>query len=249
MLTNERPAVPRTLFISDLHLAAAEPATTQTFLRFMQDIAPQAEALYVLGDLFEYWLGDDSLDEPLHRSVVGAFARFTADGTPLFFMHGNRDFLLGQTFFAATGGTLLTDALVKDLYGAPTLLMHGDTLCTDDVDYQRFRAMVRAPAWQASFLARPLAERQAMAEGLRGTSEEAKRAKSAAIMDVSLPTVDATLRSHAYPRLIHGHTHRPARHVHVVDGRECERWVISDWYAGRGGYLVVGPEGCEARSL
>jgi UDP-2,3-diacylglucosamine hydrolase len=164
-------------------------------------------------------------------------------------MHGNRDFLLGERFCSRAGGRLLPDPTRIDLYGTSTLLMHGDTLCTDDVEYQHFRATVREPRWQANFLARPLAERKAIAQGLRNRSEEAKQDKSMDIMDVALPAVEATLRRHGYPRLIHGHTHRPATHRHMVDGHECERWVLPDWYGQHGGYIEVTPRGIEARAL
>lgn len=239
----------KTLFISDLHLRAHEPETTESFLRFSRNVAPHAEALYVLGDLFEYWVGDDSLDEPFHQRIVGAFAEIARSGAALFFMHGNRDFLLGQAFCDACGGKLLQDPTLLDLYGVRTLLMHGDTLCTDDVEYMRFRREVRNPARQADFLGRSLAERKALIEGLRNESEQEKRRKPAAIMDVTVATVEAELRDHGYPRLIHGHTHRPARHVHVVDGRACERWVLTDWHGRRGGYLAVTPDGCEAHPV
>jgi UDP-2,3-diacylglucosamine hydrolase len=239
--------MPETLFISDLHLAENEPETTQAFLRFARDIAPRAEALYVLGDLFEYWIGDDTLTEPFHSAIVDTFAGIARSGTPLFFMHGNRDFLLGQKFCDACGGYLLPDPTLIDLYGIPTLLMHGDTLCTDDVDYMHFRAIVRDPAWQVDFLAKPLAERRSIVQDMRCQSEETKRQKSMAIMDVALTAVEATLREHGYPRLIHGHTHRPAKHLHSVDGKTCERWVLTDWYGDRSGYLAVMPDGCEAR--
>lgn len=239
----------KTLFISDLHLAPDSPLTTQAFLRFAQHTAPGAEALYVLGDLFEVWVGDDSMDEPFSKSIVEAFAAVARNGTALFFMHGNRDFLLGERFCASAGGRLLSDPTLIKLYGAPTLLMHGDTLCTDDVEYQGFRAMVREPRWQADFLARPLAERKAIARGLRNRSEEAKQDKAMDIMDVALPTVDATLRRQGYPRLIHGHTHRPAVHRHMVDGHSCERWVLTDWDGERGGYLEITAHRIVARSI
>jgi UDP-2,3-diacylglucosamine hydrolase len=230
--------MPETLFISDLHLAENQPETTQAFLRFARAVAPRADALYVLGDLFEYWIGDDTLAEPVHTTIVNAFANIARNGTALFFMHGNRDFLLGQTFCNACCGHLLADPTLIDLYGTPTLLMHGDTLCTDDVDYMHFRALVRDPAWQAEFLAKPLAERRSIVQGMRSQSEETKRQKPMEIMDVALPTVEATLREHDYPRLIHG-----------VDGKTCERWVLTDWYGDRGGYLAVTPDGCGAHSL
>ena len=241
--------MPTTLFIADLHLAATEPATTETFFRFARDFAPHADALYVVGDLFDYWVGDDSLGEPFNQAIVRAFADISGKGTALFFMHGNRDFLLAESFAAACGGSLIPDPALLDLYGTPTLLMHGDTLCTDDVEYLRFRATVRDPQWQAEFLAKPLSERQALVIDMRGRSEAIKRQKPLAIMDVALPTVEATLRAHACGRLIHGHTHRPDIHLHRIDGRVCERWVLTDWQGTRGGYLAATPEGCTAHFL
>jgi UDP-2,3-diacylglucosamine hydrolase len=235
-------------FISDLHLSPDRPPATETLLRFLADTAPAAERLYVLGDLFDYWIGDDTLALPFRRQVVEAFARLRARGTELFFMHGNRDFLIGERFAKASGMQLLADPTLVDLYGTRTLLMHGDTLCTDDVEYQRFRGMVRDPRWQAGFLAKPLEERIAAARAVRGESEQAKQAKQEAIMDVAPKTVEDTLRHHGCPRLIHGHTHRPARHEHVIDGRTCERWVLADWHEHRN-YLVCDATGCRVENL
>ncbi len=241
--------MPQTLFISDLHLAVSQPATTELFLGFMHGINADTEALYVLGDLFEHWIGDDSMDEPFHQTIVTAFATVAKNGTALFFMHGNRDFLLGQAFCDASHGTLLANHSLIDLYGIPTLLMHGDLLCTDDTDYMRFRAMVRQPAWQNNFLTKTLDERQIIVENLRIQSKEATRLKPTEITDVALPTVEATLRNYGYPKLIHGHTHRPARHIHTVDGKTCERWVLTDWYDEKGGYLKVTPNKWEMLPL
>jgi UDP-2,3-diacylglucosamine hydrolase len=237
-----------TIFISDLHLSADRPQANDRFFRFLHDTAAQAEALYVLGDLFEYWIGDDDLDDIFNREILAAFAELSATGTELYFMHGNRDFLLGETFVARCGGTLLPDPTLINLYGTPTLLMHGDSLCTDDVEYLAFRARVRDPQWLAEFLRQPLATRRIQVEGLRKLSEQEKQTKAAAIMDVALPTVLQVLRDFGYPRLIHGHTHRPARHVHLAGSHVCERWVLPDWY-GQGGYLSVDAQGCTARSL
>ncbi|MEX0959874.1 MAG: UDP-2,3-diacylglucosamine diphosphatase [Burkholderiales bacterium] len=239
-----RPA----FFISDLHLSPDRPPATDALLRFLADTAVSAERLYVLGDLFDYWIGDDTLALPFHRQVVDAFARLHSHGTQIFFMHGNRDFLIGERFARESGMQPLQDPTLVDLYGTPTLLMHGDTLCTDDVEYQRFRQMVRDPQWQAGFLAKPLEERIAAARAVRGESEQAKQAKQEAIMDVAPATVEETLRRHRYPRLIHGHTHRPARHEHVVDGRTCERWVLADWYEHRS-YLACDADGCRSEKL
>jgi UDP-2,3-diacylglucosamine hydrolase len=168
--------------------------------------------------------------------------------TPAFFMHGNRDFLIGAGFARATGLKLLRDPARVDLYGTPALLMHGDTLCTDDREYQAFRAMVREPAWQRATLARPIAERLALAGELRERSEAAKEGKSMEIMDVTPATVDQAFAATGRSLLIHGHTHRPARHVHQVGGRECVRWVLPDWYES-GGYLEATPGGIRAVTI
>jgi UDP-2,3-diacylglucosamine hydrolase len=234
-----------TLFISDLHLAPDTPAANETLLNFLEQTAPSTDALYVLGDLFEYWIGDDGLEHPFARRIADAFRKLSDGGTPLYFMHGNRDFLIGSRFARESGMKILEDPTVVNLYGRPTLLMHGDTLCSGDVAYQKFRAMVRNPAWQQAFLTRPLAERLRMAQDVRGHSEQAKQVKEMAIMDVAPETVEEVLRSHAYPRLIHGHTHRPARHEHIVDGHTCERWVLAAWYE-QGSYLLCDAVGCRA---
>jgi UDP-2,3-diacylglucosamine hydrolase len=240
--------VPHTIFISDLHLSAERPETNNRFFRFMRETAVQAEALYVLGDLFEYWIGDDDLNESFNGQIVRAFAELSRTGVRLYFMHGNRDFLLGDTFVAQCAGTLLPDPSQVDLYGVPTLLMHGDTLCTGDVEYMEFRKTVRDPLWLARFLAQSLAVRRAQVKGLRERSEHEKQTKSVEIMDVAIAAVEQVLRGHAYPRLIHGHTHRPAGHIHLVDGHACERWVLPDWY-GAGGYLRVDQNGCHPQGL
>ena len=237
-----------TLLISDLHLCQTRPAINALFERFIRDIAPQAEALYILGDFFEYWAGDDDLVAPFHQNITQQLSALAQSGTRLYLMHGNRDFLIGETFLCTANITLLPDPTVIDLYGHPTLLMHGDTLCSDDVEYQAFRSQVRQPAWQQNFLATPLATRKAQIEALRKRSEQEKSTKAAEIMDTNADTVTTTLRAFGYPRLIHGHTHRPAKHVHTVDGKACERWVLTDWYES-GGYLRCDAAGCVAQRL
>ena len=240
--------VPISLFISDLHLSPETPTGTDTLLRFLRETAPQAESLYVLGDLFEYWIGDEGLDQPYAKQIAQAFRTLADRGVRTYFMHGNRDFLIGERFAQASGLQLLRDPALVDLYGTPTVLMHGDTLCSDDYEYQKFRAMVRNPAWQQAFLTKPLDERVRMAREVRGKSEQAKQVKDMTIMDVAPATVDDAFRAHHYARLIHGHTHRPARHEHKVDGRDCERWVLADWY-DHGSYLLCDPRGCRAQPL
>ncbi|MFZ5522970.1 MAG: UDP-2,3-diacylglucosamine diphosphatase [Pseudomonadota bacterium] len=217
------------LFISDLHLSAAHPLSSERFLHFAEHIAPQTEALYILGDLFEYWAGDDDLDDPFHRTITGTLRKLSEQGIQIYLMHGNRDFLMAGKLARACNATLLNDPTMLDLYGTPTLISHGDALCTDDDDYQAFRRRVRSPGWQQQFLAQPLAQRKKQIEQLRQQSEQEKRLKQMSIMDVNTDTVSALLRDHGYPRLIHGHTHRPARHLHHLDGHNCERWVLGDW--------------------
>jgi UDP-2,3-diacylglucosamine hydrolase len=236
------------LFISDLHLATDRPRIVEQFLAFLAGPARSATALYVLGDLFEYWAGDDDLDDPLNERVAREFAALSCAGTALAFMHGNRDLLVGREFARRSGARLLEDPTLVDLHGTPTLLMHGDTLCTDDVEYQKFRAYARNESNQARFLAQPLATRRAEMEVLRARSESAKQGKPSDIMDVNISAVEDALRRAAYPRLIHGHTHRPARHLHVVDGHTCERWVLGDWY-DNGSYLRCDANGCSSIAL
>jgi UDP-2,3-diacylglucosamine hydrolase len=230
-------------FISDLHLCTSRPEINEAFFDFLRGPAREAESLYILGDLFEYWAGDDDLGDPFNQSITAALAEYSRSGPILRFMHGNRDFLLDGEFAKACGGRLIDDPHSVDLFGTATLLMHGDTMCTDDVDYQRFRTQVRAPAWQKGFLALPLEQRKRQIEAVRQASESEKTRKAPEIMDVNEEAVEAVLREHGYPRLIHGHTHRPARHVHRLDGRSCERWVLADWYR-RGSYLRCDERGC-----
>ena len=224
----------RSLFISDLHLSEDRPAANERFFAFIEDTASGADALYVLGDLFEYWIGDDDLADPFNGVIAGFFRRLTQGGTKLYFMHGNRDFLVGEGFAAATGARLLADPSVMD----GVLLMHGDTLCTDDIDYQKWRRMARAPDWQRAFLGKPLDARRAEVKAMREKSKQVIEEKPAEIMDVNDEAVRDALRRHNLSRLVHGHTHRPGRHRLDVDGRACERWVLPDWY-GPGGYLEI----------
>lgn len=237
-----------TLFISDLHLCASRPHIKRLFFEFLESTVRDAKQLYILGDFFEYWAGDDDIDDPFNRSIIDAVAKLSSSHVAVYLMHGNRDFLIGEAFCRASGATLLPDPSLIDLNGTRTLLMHGDTLCTDDVEYQNFRKQVRDPHWQQEFLSQPLAQRKAIIEDLRRRSENEKQTKPTEIMDVTRSSVEAVLREHAYPRLIHGHTHRPALHHHTVDGKTCERWVLRDWYE-HGGYLRCIASGLKAISL
>jgi UDP-2,3-diacylglucosamine hydrolase len=215
------------LLISDLHLDPKRPAIVQLFLRFLQEQQGQTQSLYILGDLFEAWIGDDAVgpDEP----VIAALRGF-AERTPTYFMHGNRDFLIGERFAELTNIRLLADPTVVELAGVPTLLMHGDSLCTDDQQYHQFRQMVRNPAWQAGFLAMPIAQRIEMAQKARSESGSRNQQLDDYLMDVNQQAVEAEMRRHGVDRLIHGHTHRPAVHRFDVDGRPYTRAVLGDWF-------------------
>ena len=218
-----------TLFISDLHLDAGEPETSRRFLRFVASDARDARSLYVLGDLFEAWVGDDDDDARL-APVIAALAGLTRSGVPCSLMHGNRDFLIGPKFCEATGCRLLGDYERIDLYGEPVLLTHGDLLCTDDTRYQALRATLRKPQWQREFLGKPLAERRKIAAELRELSATEIAAKSYEIMDVNQATVERTMREHGVSLLLHGHTHRPAIHRFALDGAPAARIVLGAWY-------------------
>lgn len=236
----------RTFFVADLHLTDERPVATGRFFRFLDEEAAGADALYILGDLFEAWIGDDH-DERVARDTAQRLKALADAGTPVYFMHGNRDFMLAGRYAALSGMTLLADPTRIDLYGVPTLLMHGDTLCSDDMAYQAFRRRVRHPLTLALLRQLPLAWRRRLARQARAGSESAKAGKPAAIMDVNADAVLRVLREHRICRLIHGHTHRPAQHVHAVDGHDCERWVVPDWYA-RWGYVVCDAVGCTLRT-
>ncbi len=227
------------LFISDLHLTEERPEANERFIELLEEKARAAEALYILGDFFEYWIGDDDLAQPFN-AVIAALLRNLS--IPLYFMHGNRDFLIGERFCAATGATLLEDPTVHEIQGVKTLLVHGDTLCTDDHDYQAWRRTARNPSFQAQFLAKSIAERRQAILQMREKSKEVVAGKAAEIMDVNEGAVKEAMRRHGVRRLIHGHTHRPGRHALDLDGERAERWVLPDWY-GRGGYLEVGRKG------
>jgi len=236
-----------TLFISDLHLEPTRPGITALFLAFLEQRARQAEALYILGDLFEAWIGDDD-DNELGSTVAAGLRALTDSGVPAYFLHGNRDFLLGERFAAVSGMQLLPESKVIELTGEPALLMHGDTLCTDDVEYQTFRAQVRNPAWQARMLALPLGQRRALAGQLRETSRQATQQKAADITDVNRDEVNRVMREHQVGRLIHGHTHRPALHEWTLDRRPMRRAVLGDWYA-QGSVLCCDAVGWRLESL
>jgi len=215
--------VARTLFISDLHLNPERPGITRAFVRFLQNNL-DCDRLYILGDLFDAWVGDDD-DSTIAVDMARVLREFSAAGPELFLMQGNRDFMLGQDFCSSVGGQLLADPTVIDLEGEPTLLMHGDSLCTADSEYQTFRAMTRDPKWQAEALTHSLEDRRALAGQLRSMSKESNSNKAEDIMDVSEDAVVEAMRSHGVKQMIHGHTHRPRRHQESSG----VRWVLGDW--------------------
>lgn len=241
-----------TLFVSDLHLEAERPAITDLFVRFLRERARAARALYVLGDLFEAWVGDDDPADP--GATVARELRALRDaGVPLFFLRGNRDFLLGEAYARRAGMRILPDPAVIVLDGRPVLLMHGDLLCTGDTAYQQFRAQTRDPQWQRQFLAQPLPARVAFAQQARARSQAAQDALKAqgmldAITDADPATVEETLRRYGIDTLIHGHTHRPAVHALDIDGRPCRRIVLGDWYE-QGSVLRVADGAFELEAL
>lgn len=219
----------RTLFISDLHLDAERPEITALFLRFLADEAAQADALYILGDLFEAWIGDDD-DAVLATEVAAGLRRIADGGVPIAFIRGNRDFLLGRSYAARAGFSLLPDPCVVTLYDEPVLLLHGDLLCTDDTAYLAVRRQVRDPGWQEALLHRSLAERRTFAQQARGASAAKQASMSLDIGDATQDAVDAMFRQFGVRRMVHGHTHRPAVHESLVDHAPRQRIVLGDWY-------------------
>ena len=218
-----------TLFISDLHLDDRRPETTELVLQLLRDEAGAADALYILGDLFEYWLGDD-VPSQCATQVAGALANLSDKGVPTFFIHGNRDFLLRESYAKQAGLTILPEEYVADLYGEKVLLMHGDSLCTDDIPYQQFRSMVRNSAWQDEFLAKTPQERLQVAMQARDASAEHKDTLGMDIMDVNQAEVVSAFERHGVYRMIHGHTHRPATHDLKIQDKPAQRIVLGDWY-------------------
>ena len=235
------------LFISDLHLAANRPEISTLFVHFLETRARQAKALYILGDLFEVWFGDDMI-LPDYHPAIAAMKALSDSGVPLYLMHGNRDFFMGEKLMQLCGATLLDDPAVIDLDGVPTLLMHGDTLCTDDVEYMKFRAMVRNPQWQAEVLSKSPEERLALAKKFRDMSKAETSNKAEDIMDVNQAEVERMFSTHPVQRLIHGHTHRPAIHDLNLNGQSVQRIVLGDWYA-QGSVLVCEDGQCQLEKL
>ena len=218
-----------TLFISDLHLEADRPEIGEQFLAFLAGPAREADAVYILGDLFEAWVGDDD-PSPYYAGMKEAIRELSSSGVPVYFMHGNRDFMIGERFAAETGVTLLPDPHPVELYGEKVLLSHGDYLCTDDVEYQKVRAMTRNPEWQAMMMSKSLEERLAFARQAREQSQARSASMTEEIADVNEDAVEAAIREHGVEILLHGHTHRPAVHPFHVDERPVHRIVLGDWY-------------------
>ena len=237
----------RTLFISDLHLDDSRPQITALFLDFLARDTRDASALYILGDLFEAWIGDDA-PSAVGDQVAAGLADLRARGVPSFFIHGNRDFLVGDAFARRARMTLLPDPSLIDIDGEPVLLMHGDTLCIDDAKYQAFRRETRSPEWQRKFLALPVAERMRFAEQARAESRRYTRSADSALMDVNAGEVDRALAQHGVRHLVHGHTHRPNVHRWNVKDAAFERIVLGDWYE-QGSVLRVTADQIELSAL
>jgi len=236
-----------TFFISDLHLEDERPEISLAFLEFLSDKAAEAEALYVLGDFFEVWVGDDT-DTLISEQVAGALKKLTSSGVPVYIMHGNRDFLIGKDFLNDCNAHFLPDPALIELYGKKVLLMHGDSLCTKDVEYQKFRKQVRDKNWVSEFLTKPLEERKSIAREIREASQKATAGKGEMITDVTEEEVIREMQAHQVRLLIHGHTHRPAIHDIEIDGQPAHRIVLGDWYE-QGSLLIASESGFELLEL
>ena len=236
------------LFISDLHISWDKPEITQRFLHFLDERVTKASTLYILGDLFDAWVGDDDSSPP-YPKIRGTLKRLTESGIKIYLQQGNRDFLLGQQFCKDTGVALLEDLVVVDLFGVPTLLMHGDLLCTDDLPYQAFRSKSRSLEWQQNVLSKPLFVRLLAARWYRIRSHFHKRQKSQEIMDVNQNTVAKTMTEHHCLRLIHGHTHRPNIHDFEIDGKLAQRCVLGAWTKDQGHVLVWDENGYRVEAV
>ncbi|MDT8399969.1 MAG: UDP-2,3-diacylglucosamine diphosphatase [Pseudomonadales bacterium] len=235
------------LLISDLHLEADRPELTQAFFKFLHTVASGAHSLYILGDFFNVWLGDDH-PSPLHLSVAAALNELNRDGTAIYLMHGNRDFLLGEDFAGRCRAHLLAEPFLLQCHGRQYLLLHGDALCTGDLDYMRFRHLVRSPQWQQQFLSQPLALRQQFAEQARARSRAMSSNKAEDIMDVNPEEVVKVMAAHRVKTLIHGHTHRPGRHDLALGTTTAQRLVLGDWDQ-QGWYVQLNQAGEELISF
>jgi len=236
----------QTIFVSDIHLCESRPSITDAFIGFLDEIANQSEAVYILGDLFEYWIGDDCNQ---YENIIEAIKRLTDRQIKVFLMHGNRDFLIGPFFEKRTGALLLEDPALIEIYGKKILLSHGDSLCVDDLEYQIFKDKVRHESWKNAFLKKSLNERISIANEFRKESELNKKNKPTEIMDVNTSEVDRTLIRFNYPNFfIHGHTHRPNIHSIRIDGHEMQRIVLGDWYE-QGSYLTMDASGISSQNI
>lgn len=235
-------------FISDLHLAWDKPEITERFLHYLENQATTARNLYILGDLFDAWVGDDDFSPPTPK-IRASLKKLSESGTKIYFQQGNRDFLVGNRFCEETGISLLDDPYVIDLFGVPTLLMHGDLLCTDDLPYQAFRLKARSPEWQQDVLSKPLFARLLVARWYRVRSFFHKRKKAQDIMDVNQDTVVNTMAKNNCLRLIHGHTHRPNVHNFEINGTPAQRYVLTDWTKDKGGVLVWDENGHRIKAV
>lgn len=235
------------LFISDLHLSPDMPHTAEAFFNFLKSKALDTKELYLLGDIFEYWAGDDDLEEPFNQSIVTALANLNKRGVKIYWLAGNRDFLVGEKFAHASHLQLLSEPVVTTIAGNKILLLHGDAQCTDDTAYMAFRAQVRNPIWQREFLEQDLNKRKALIAGMRAGSKDAQKNKSMEIMDVNQAAIAALFESHQVKTMIHGHTHRPKQHHHQTQQGECTRYVLPDWdydaQETRGGWLGINQAG------
>lgn len=235
----------RTLLVADLHLNGDTPELNQGFYRYLEHTAAGADALYILGDLFDAWVGDDLLDVNTHplssiaQEVIKRLRTLSSDGTAVYLMHGNRDFLLGERFVTACQAMLLPDIEEVEIQGVPVVILHGDTLCTQDEAYMAFRQQSRDPKWQAQMLALPLEQRVALAQSLRMQSGEANANKAEAIMDVTQREVIKVMEQYGVTTMIHGHTHRPKVHDLTVEEVPAKRYVLGDWDAQHGWDIVI----------
>ncbi|HED33554.1 MAG TPA: UDP-2,3-diacylglucosamine diphosphatase [Gammaproteobacteria bacterium] len=236
------------LFISDLHLSPERPEIIQLYINFLNQQAAQASSLYILGDLVEYWLGDDDKAEGLN-AVFSCMKERAERGLDIYLMHGNRDFLMGQSLAQRAGCTLITEPYIAEFNNTPVLLMHGDTLCTDDVRYQQFRTLLRSRQWKEDFLGKSLTEREQIAEGLRNQSKEETQSKAEDIMDTNVDAVAQAFNQHKVPLMIHGHTHRPAIHSLTVDNKSVKRVVLGDWYSNGSVLEFTDPEHFELKTF
>lgn len=238
------------LFISDLHLQTEMPATAQAFFRFLQEQAVHAQQLYLLGDIFEYWAGDDDLT-PFNQQVIAALRAVSERGVKTFWIAGNRDFLAGNAFAQACKLTILPDPFVVTIAQKRIVLTHGDALCTDDTSYMAFRAQVRQGDWQREFLVRPLEQRKAIIAGLRQGSRDAQKQKADYIMDANTQAIESLFATSGTSTMIHGHTHRPALHATEGNGVQRLRYVLPDWDCDteqkRGGWIAIDAQGSITR--